>query len=385
MRIGWYLSRMSKDRGYERVVSGHVQVPLHSAKLFRDAGHEVEVITTRFPSSHTVPDCLPPNVPLHFVDDGRKRASDPSEPSRGVDGVKLIQQIRQIVRIAHAQRFDVLHFSAFDAMAQFAGLLKVVGLRPPVVVSLQQPDLAAPPGWLARQLWNRLDAVVVTTDHARQMCARAGIDAEQVRHGIVFDPQDQPGWNPSGARQRVLFWRDPSARNGADICLEAYDRLAPEFPEIHFDLAVRPHWKPVPGIDDLAACHENVHVYRFPYPDGITIPGLLAESLCVLMPFRKQSLDPQLSIMESMAAEVPVVSTDTGSIPEFIAPRRNGMLIPRGDVGAAVGAVRYCVSDPERARGMGRAARKDLLDHWNWGRWVDDLEAVYRRVVESRP
>ena len=60
VRIGWYLSRMSKDRGYERVVSGHVQVPLHSTKLFRDAGHEVEVITTRFPASHTAPDCLPP-------------------------------------------------------------------------------------------------------------------------------------------------------------------------------------------------------------------------------------------------------------------------------------------------------------------------------------
>lgn len=383
MRIGWYLSRMSKDRGYERVVSGHVQVPLHSAQLFRDAGHEVEVITTRFPASHTAPDCLPRDIPLHFVEDGRKRASDPSEISRGVDGLKLVQQIRQIVRIAHARRFDVMHFSAFESMAQFAGLLKVVGLRPPIVVSFQQPELAATPGWTARQLWNRLAAVVVTTEHGRQMCTRAGIVAEQVRHGIVFDPQDQPGWNPSSKRRRVLFWRDPSERNGADICLETYDRLAPEFPEVNFDIAVRPYWKPVSGLEDLAARHENVRIYRFPYPAGITVPGLLAESICALMPFRQQSVDPQFSIMESMAAEVPVVSTDIGSIPEFIAPRENGMLIPSGDVGAAVEAVRYCVSNPERARAMGSVAREDLLSRWNWTHWVEDLSAIYRRVVES--
>ena len=385
VRIGWFLSRMGEERGYERVVSGHVQVPLHSANLFLAAGHEVEIITTRFSPTDTAPDCLPPGVPLHFVEDGRKRGKGPGEPSRGVDAVNLYRQARQILRVAHERKFDVLHFCAQSATAQFAGLLKWIGLRPPVVVSFQQPEMAVAPGWLARPLWNRLDAVLVTTEHARQMCARAEIEADRISHGIVFDPQDQPGWNPSSAPRRVLFWRDPSVRNGADIALAVYDRLAPEFPDIDFDMAVRPYWKPVAGLDDLAARHANVHVYRFPYAEGISIPGLLSESLCVLMPFRQQSLDPQLSIMESMAAGVPVISTDMGSIPEFIVSRRNGMLIPRGDVDAAVEAVRYCLANPERARGMGRVARQDLLDHWNWERWVDELGDVYRRVVESRP
>src|SRR5690606_13818563 len=121
-----------------------------------------------------------------------------------------------------------------------------------------------------------------------------------VRHGIVRDLRAEIRDEVIGEKRRVLFWRDPSLNNGADVCAKVYDMLAPEFPDISFDMAIRPHWSAVEGLDELAAKHENVNIYRFPYEDGITLPKLVLESLCVMLPFRRMTICPQLAIAESL-------------------------------------------------------------------------------------
>jgi len=262
--------------------------------------------------------------------------------------------------------------------AHLGGALRMMGMRTPVVMTVitaRFPERLPRP--VSHLLWGRLDAVVSSTEFVKAALAAEGIEARVVRQGVIRRLADELGGRAPGPRKRVLFWRDPSFWNGADVALEVFDRLAPRHPDISFDLAVRPHPKEVDRLEEIPAKHPNVHLHRFPYPEGVTLAGLVHESLCVLMPMRRHTIDPQLSIAESMDSGVAVIASDLNSTPELITPGETGMLIPVGDVDAAAEAVEEILSDRERAVEMGRCAAEEIRTRWNWERYLEEILAVY--------
>lgn len=103
--------------------------------------------------------------------------------------------------------------------------------------------------------------------------------------------------------------------------------------------------------------------------------------------------------LEAMAVGLPVVGSATGGIPEVIDDGVTGHLVPIeqvddgtgtpvdpdrfvADLAAALVAV---VSDPARAREMGRAARTRVEDHFAWDAIADRTLEVYRSVLGSGP
>ncbi len=387
MKIGVYVSAAAVQRGYERNVSGHIQIPMRSLELLRAAGHDARLLTNWYDEeTHTLPACAPSDVPIHLIEDARVRGSVHESKGAHRKGVRvgsLRRQIGQLLSISRDESFDVLHLYGVNRTAHLGGLLKVLGLRAPVVCTMFRADFPERFGVLTKQLWKRVDALVTATEFVRKNIQGAGLDATIIRHGIVRDLRAEVEDESIGAKNRVLFWRDPSENNGADICAKVYDALAPKYPDISFNLAIRPHWAEVEGLDELAARHPNVNVYRFPYEPGITLPKLVLESLCVLLPFRRMTICPQLAIAESLAVGVPVVATDLWSNNELITPGRNGDLVPVGDVNATIAAVEGVIKDRDHALQMGRDAAVDLRAQWNWDDYVDETVAVYEAAMQG--
>lgn len=383
MKIGHYVAVVAGQRGFENNVSGHVQIPLHAMQLLADAGHEVHLITTAWGPERTLPVMVPRGVPVHTVIDSRHRGGvleRTAAPGGGVSLRQFMQQARQLRSIARRERFDVLHFYGFNRTAQLAGLLRLTGLGCPAVVTVFGVGPESLPAPMARFLWRRTSALVSATTHVQQALGAIRVPSRLVRHGIVRD-LDRELEAPAGPRHRVLFWRDPSPDNGADIALAVAEALAPKYPDLCFTFAIRPWWDEVPGIEDAAEHHPNVEVHRFPYPPGISVAKLMAESLLVLQPFRKQSIDPQLVIAESLASGVAVVATDQRSNPELLVDGRHGALVPVGDAEATIRAVDRLLADRDALLAMGRCAREELPQTWTWARYVDEITAVYRDVV----
>ncbi|TVQ32401.1 MAG: glycosyltransferase [Phycisphaeraceae bacterium] len=127
-----------------------------------------------------------------------------------------------------------------------------------------------------------------------------------------------------------------------------------------------------------------MHLHRFPHRDGNSLAELIFESICALMPMRHHTIDPQLSIVERMEAETPVIASDLNSTPELIRHGHNGMLIPVGDTQAAIGAVEELLSDRERARAMGIAAAEEVRTNWSWDRYQKRLIELYESILEKR-
>jgi glycosyltransferase involved in cell wall biosynthesis len=62
-------------------------------------------------------------------------------------------------------------------------------------------------------------------------------------------------------------------------------------------------------------------------------------------------------LVEAMAMELPVISTDISGIPELIEDRMNGLLVPQRDAHALAQAIEELLENPKLRRNLGLAAR----------------------------
>ena len=91
-----------------------------------------------------------------------------------------------------------------------------------------------------------------------------------------------------------------------------------------------------------------------------------------------------VAIIEAMAAARPVVSTDVGGVSEVIEDSESGLLVPTRDAEALARAIVLVLSDPERGRRMGTAARAAVYPRYSVGRLVSDLERLYLDLAQRK-
>jgi len=88
-----------------------------------------------------------------------------------------------------------------------------------------------------------------------------------------------------------------------------------------------------------------------------------------------------LSVMEAMAAGLPVVSTAVGGVPELVREGETGLLVPSEDAGALARALQALVDDPARRRAMGAAARQHAVAHFDIRHTVRGYEQLYETLL----
>jgi starch synthase len=99
--------------------------------------------------------------------------------------------------------------------------------------------------------------------------------------------------------------------------------------------------------------------------------------------------------LEAMACQTAVVATATGGIPEVVADRETGLLVPIDQLSDGSGtptdpdrfvadlaaAVNELLADPERAATYGKAGRRRAVEHFSWSQIARQTMAVYEGVL----
>ena len=86
------------------------------------------------------------------------------------------------------------------------------------------------------------------------------------------------------------------------------------------------------------------------------VPRLLAAADVFVLASDREGLP--IAVLEAMAAARPVVATAVGNLPDVIRDGATGRLVPPGDCAALAAALAELLGDPQRAAGMGEAARE---------------------------
>jgi glycosyltransferase involved in cell wall biosynthesis len=88
-----------------------------------------------------------------------------------------------------------------------------------------------------------------------------------------------------------------------------------------------------------------------------------------------------VSLIEAQAAGLAVVGTRVGGVPSVVLDGETGRLSDPGDEAGLAEAIRELLDDPEMAAALGARGRERVLERFALARLVDDVDAVYRRVL----
>ena len=91
-----------------------------------------------------------------------------------------------------------------------------------------------------------------------------------------------------------------------------------------------------------------------------------------------------VSLIEGMAAGVPVVATAVGGVPDIVADGVSGYLVPPGDAATLAQRIVTLLRDRESARAMGRAGRASVRDHFSVERLLADVEQLYTQLLAEK-
>jgi glycosyltransferase involved in cell wall biosynthesis len=107
------------------------------------------------------------------------------------------------------------------------------------------------------------------------------------------------------------------------------------------------------------------------------VPALLAEAACVLLTSDYEGLP--LTVLEAMAAGVPVVATRVGGVEEALGD--TGVIVDQGDAEAIAAGLARVLGDAEAAARLGERGRARVLERFTRERMVADTVVLYEELA----
>jgi glycosyltransferase involved in cell wall biosynthesis len=90
-----------------------------------------------------------------------------------------------------------------------------------------------------------------------------------------------------------------------------------------------------------------------------------------------------LSVMEAMAAGLPIVSTAVGGVPDLFANGKEGFLVPQGDAQGLVNCMNSLLSKPEARQSMGAAAAGRARQSFDVLAMIGAYEELYENLTND--
>ena len=93
-----------------------------------------------------------------------------------------------------------------------------------------------------------------------------------------------------------------------------------------------------------------------------------------------------VSVIEALAAELPVVATRVGGVPDVVRDGEDGFLVEAGATDELADRLQRLARDPELRKRMGTQGRMRVVPRYAVERLVDDVDRLYRSLlkVEAR-
>jgi len=299
-------------------------------------------------------------------------------------GIRLAQYVRRnLIQIVHSYGFYPNVFTV--PVARLAGASIVVA-------SIRNTcDLLTPLQRRLQKLVCRLaDCVLVNAEAIRENLVEEGYDPSKIvviRNGIALSRfakreraaaiRQELGFPPT-ARLVGLFSR-LNPMKGIPYFLDAASVLAERFPDVCFlvvgDGAIRPELEERARRMGLG---QRIAFTGF----RSDVPELLSEAAVSVLPSLSEGTSNTL--LESMAAGIPVIATRVGGNPEVIEDGVSGLLVPPRDSAALAAATARLLEDEALAARLGEAGMRRVSELFSIEGSVHETEHLYQRLVEAR-
>jgi glycosyltransferase involved in cell wall biosynthesis len=223
-------------------------------------------------------------------------------------------------------------------------LLQNFSLNPDKVITT--PTAVCPP----EQMISKEDAV-------RQLQAELGLSADARFIGQV---------------SVLRSWK------GHMVLVEAFSRIVDSFPHLHLVLVgAGPPMERV--LKELLSQNQHGHRVHLVGHKPDPWPCFRALEVAALASLSHEGI-PQ-SLLQAMYAEIPVVGTEVGGIPEIVRDGETGLLAKPGDADSLAKAIRRLLVDPDLQLTLGKCAGDFVRKDFQWDALGTKIEGLFRREL----
>lgn len=240
--------------------------------------------------------------------------------------------------------------------------------------------------WLIRLILRSATRLVVLSEGWRSRVAaiepRAAVE-------VIPNPVDCKAYERLASRpprqcRRILFLANFCERKGHFEALVAIAKLAPEFPDVVLVLAGDDR---VPGtriILEREAAHLGIrdHIEFVGTVSGKAKEREIRDADVLILPSHTENMP--VSIIEGMAAALPVIATAVGAIPEMIQDGETGFVIEARDANALAERLAQLFRDPALGRRLGRQAQAHACATWDTNVIAEHTLALYAQLTAGK-
>ena len=293
----------------------------------------------------------------------------------------VIQCRAQIAQLKRELEPDVMQLN-FSGPSGYFLLATATRDDAPLVMAVRHPlnELTCREGSLTYRL---LRAASWVTGNSRSTldAARSAVSEIGPRSSVILNGLPAPGQTPADLSfepPELLCLGRLVYEKGFHVAVEAFSLIRNAFPAARLTIA-----GDGPARQDLEAQVRRLGIQQavlftgWVSPDDV--PDTINRASMVFMPSREESFG--LVALESGLMGRPVIASRVGGLPEVVQHGETGLTVPRDDPEAMAAAAVRLLREPDRARRFGEAARERGLSTFSLDRYVDQYEALYRRLA----
>ena len=201
----------------------------------------------------------------------------------------------------------------------------------------------------------------------------------KARVEVLYNAVNTYDDNPYSLDARnVLFMGRLGVRKGTFDLIEAIKRLDKDIPaDVKFYLCGDMGENEVrQKVKELGIEHRIAHVG---WIDGEQKREFMSKSMINCLPSYNEGLP--MTILETMAAGIPNISTNIASIPEVLVDGENGCLITPGDVDALVDRLRKLINEPELRKKFSEASYALVTRDFSLASNIEKLKGLYDSLL----
>lgn len=288
----------------------------------------------------------------------------------------FVEQIRRFAGYLRANEIEIVH--THDFYTNVFGIAAATLARVPVKIASKRETggmRSRSQKILEKFIFRRADAIVVNAEAVKNYLLDEGVQAAKLR--VIYNGLDLERLKPESADSRAICRKFdlPADENvkfitlvanlrhavkNQPMFLRAAQTIARKFPDAHFVVAGEGELK-----NDLQTLAAQLEIGGRTHFIGRCddVAGLLSISYAGVLCSRHEGFSN--SILEYMAASLPVVATDVGGAREAIRAGKSGFLVQSDDAAAMAERLIDLLADEATARMFGAFGRRVVEENFS--------------------
>ena len=311
--------------------------------------------------------------------------------------IRFPANLRALNRVLKDESIDAVHLHYGSPYQYYFPLVRrLLGI--PYVLTLHRGDIINfvkqrwPDRWLMKFAIGKADRVLAVSSWLAEEAKRVvgslprlqiilnGVDVEEL--DALYDPTFEASVGFPVPQEFCLMVSNVTHYKAQDVLIRAWAEVRNRHPGLSLLVVGEPRelWDECMRLIAETGCGDSVRLLGA-QPRSTAI-NLMYRAKAVIMPSRSEGLPYVL--LEAGAIGAPVVCSDIGPFTEVVENEKTALVTPVEDAGAIGKAVDRIISDPERARAMGRALSARIRSDFSAASMARQYLSTYESVIAER-